>query len=151
MSGGFTRLGKIISVIIELATMIKAPINSASLAPAVKARLDRSIIICDSCGIGILCAAMCAAWILPFIASSAWAGSWAGHCTALISVKYVAFPIVPNTATPKAAPTCLVVLFIAEPTPDWLTGIAPITEFVAGLIVKPIPSELRHMAMTIFP
>ena len=26
-----------------------------------------------------------------------------------------------------------------EPTPDWLTGIDPITEFVAGLIVSPIP------------
>jgi hypothetical protein len=56
--------------------------------------------------------------------------------------------MVPSIATPRAPPTCLVVSFIAEPTPAFLTGNDPIIEFVAGLMAVPMPADVMAIPIS---
>jgi hypothetical protein len=54
-------------------------------------------------------------------------------------------------ATPRAPPTWRVVSFTAEPTPALPSGSEPMTESVAGAMVRPMPAAIsisRHATCT---
>ena len=53
--------------------------------------------------------------------------------------------IEPMIATPKAPATWRTTSFIAEPTPAFASGTAPITASVAGAITLPIPSARKKI------
>ena len=50
--------------------------------------------------------------------------------------------MLPMMATPIAPPTWRVVSLMAEPTPALLRGSEPMTDSVAGAIVRPIPAAI---------
>ena len=59
--------------------------------------------------------------------------------------------MLPRIATPRAPPICLVVSFMAEPTPALANGRDPMIESVAGAIAVPMPAPRMARAKATRP
>ena len=65
-------------------------------------------------------------------------------------VAYSFDRMAPRTATPSVPPTWRVASFVAEPTPAFSGGSAPIIEFVAGVIAMPIAVPINPIEIATY-